>query len=108
MLLPDDAYTVTTPWGLVSVSFLPADEEGDSPPNVFDGPPLAVRELRRFMLTRDDSNGFSIDPDTVDPHDFYWFCQDPAQGIAIERPASELAELERDAREVLADMQPGS
>ena len=78
--LSEGWYAVLTPFGVVHVDF--PDESG----NVYDGDPSAIHFLKSVMRDQTDRDGMMIDPNTVNPPDFYYFCQPKGSGVTITPP----------------------
>jgi hypothetical protein len=81
---PDFRYRAMTPFGLVFVSFT---DEG----NAYEGDANAIEYLQSVMRERTDATGNMMDPTSVNPRDFYYFCQPPGSGVAIVPPVSDIA-----------------
>jgi hypothetical protein len=75
-----DIYEVDTPHGHAQVTF--PDEEGVE----FDGEPLAVDYLKTLIGQQIGSEGISLAVETLEPHDFYYFCQPEGSGVTITPP----------------------
>ena len=90
MSLRTDVYTAITPFGIVEADF---PEDGGV---IYSGPQAAMDHLQAVISEVTGSGGYLLNPTTVEPNDFFHFCQPKGSGVTIMRPLDDLLTGEPD------------
>jgi hypothetical protein len=75
-----DNYLTATPFGMVDALF------GEAPGCELRGPADAVAHIKRVMVGCTNADGMSMSVETVEPADYFNFCQPEGCGILIVEP----------------------
>lgn len=84
--MPDaDTYLTLTPFGTVNAVFPP---DGGCQLN---GPDSAVQHVKAVVLAAADHQGMRMTLDSIEPHDYFHFCQPKGSGVMILEPFDAMA-----------------